>query len=240
MQLHTFDSPQAAKQAAAEALALALQEAGDAPVLFLSSGGSALGLLDLIPESVLSSRITMGMTDDRFSLDPAVNNFAQATQTAFYARLKSRGGRFISTLPRAVSSLQDTASAYEASLREWRALNPTGKIVATVGIGPDGHTIGVLPFPEDETFFADHFMIPSKWVVGYDATGKTTHVLRITLTLAFLMQEVTTAIVYAVGSKKKSALEHSLSPEGSLAATPGRVVLQLDTVSLFTDVSLSP
>ena len=69
----------------------------------------------------------------------------------------------------------------------------------------------------------------------YDAEDKTPIPLRVTATLPFL-REVDGAIVYAVGDQKAEALQKVVAHEGTLFSTPARVLKQMKSVTLFTDI----
>jgi len=53
--------------------------------------------------------------------------------------------------------LEKLAHRYESSLFEWAKKHPEGKIIATMGIGFDGHTAGIMPYPENPETFARLF-----------------------------------------------------------------------------------
>lgn len=126
----------------------------------------------------------------------------------------------------------------EASLHGWMAAHPDALVIATMGIGADGHTAGVMPFPEDETYFHKTFLDAERWVVGYDAGTKSPYPDRVTTSLAFLRDIVSSAVVYAVGTDKRSALERILASTGSLAETPARILSEMSRVDVFTDILL--
>ncbi len=45
------------------------------------------------------------------------------------------------------------AQRMEKNLRAWKNQNPQGKIIATLGIGADGHTAGIFPFADNSSTF---------------------------------------------------------------------------------------
>ena len=109
-------------------------------------------------------------------------------------------------------------------------------MVITQGIGEDGHTAGIMPYPENSALFKSLFDDPEKWVVGYDAEGRNEHPLRVTVTLSFLREVVDHSIVYAVGDGKKEALRQVLAETGTLWQTPARIIHEMRNVMLFTDL----
>ena len=240
LQVHTVASKGEAASALTEKLNVVLSEAQQdkKSVLLLVSGGSAFDLFPLITASSIDQNVTIGVLDERYSTDPKENNFAQFQQTDFYHGAKEKGAKFIDTTVQDGEVHEQHASRFEQALREWKETNSEGIIVATVGIGPDGHTSGVLPFPENPSLFSELFENPEKLVAAYDADGKNPYRYRSTTTNTFLKEYLDHAFVYAVGENKKDALTRVVSDTGSLAETPARVLREMKDVQLFTDVTL--
>lgn len=210
MTIHPCRDPiDAAKQAGALLSGLLVQK----PLLLFLSGGSSLDLLDYTDTSGLNEQVAIGVLDERG------DNFARLRETRFFAEAQKKGIH--------------TMDLEEGALRAWK-----GRIVITLGIGPDGHTAGILPYPEDAAAFEILFNDPNHWVVGYDAAGKNPYPLRVTVTLPFLRQ-VDASVVYACGKGKKEALTRLIAREGSLAETPARITCEMKRVSLFTDLPVS-
>lgn len=218
------------KSAAVDFLNNSLRENSQKPMLFLSSGGSAFDLLDEIEEEAFGSHITVGVLDERYSEDLYTNNFAQLRSMPFYQKAKDKGCRLISTLVEDRTQEQ-LADDFEQALKQWRKENLDGKIVITQGIGPDLHTSGVMPFPENQEVFENLFLNPEKWVVAYDASGKNPYSKRVTTTLSFLKDEVDISVVYAVGKDLTKVFEE----EGSLHQTPARIIKEMKNVKVFSD-----
>ncbi len=206
-----------------------LENNKDKPILLLLSGGSAFSLLDNLD---VSQSMTIGVLDERYSDDESINNFSQLMQTDFYKRAQSVGCDFIDTRLMNRSQIE-LGNDFEKQLRIWKKLNPNGLIVITQGIGPDGHTAGIMPYPEDGEFFRDNFQ-SDNWVATYDAKDKNQYSLRITTTITFLIDVVDMSIVYAVGDNKKQSL-HNIQNQGSIAEVPARVLHNMKDVIVFTD-----
>jgi len=202
------------------------------PILFLSSGGSSLGLLERIV--IFPSNFTVGMTDERFSEDPKVNNFAHLSKTPFFEKAEEKGAYFIDTRIQPGEDMEVFAKRYEDSLQTWRKEHPGGRIVLTQGVGQDGHTLGIMPYPKEQSAFQELFEGVS-WVVGYDATKRSEYHLRATITLPFLRM-VDHSVLYMVGKEKKDALSLMLSAKGTLWETPSRIVHEMKDVHIFTDI----
>ena len=179
---------------------------------------------------------SIAVLDERYSSDATVNNFAQLEKTAFYERVREKGTNFIDTKVRAGKSMGDLARRFENDLRDWVA-RTKGTIIATVGVGPDEHTSGIMPYPEDPQFFETTFNDDARWIAAYDAGAKSPHRMRVTTTLPFL-RKIDSAIIFATGDAKKSAFEKMLAERGSLAESPCRIWREIPGTELYTDIRL--
>ncbi len=215
-----------AKGLAARALGDLFKKFRSAPVLFLSSGGSSLSLLEQVDIVIFSPNITCGVIDERLSADPAINNFLQLRGRLFGATALN----WVDSVLQAGDSLVDMADRIDSSWRAWRKDNPNGKITATIGVGVDGHVAGIMPNIDLKIF-------DNKWVAGYDAGPANKFPLRITATFEFLRSHVDFAIVYISGEEKRRALERVLADSGSLAETPARILGEMKNAKIFTDIS---
>ncbi len=206
------------------------------PTLLLVSGGSSIALLDRVNEAVLGSHITISVLDERYSDNPKENNFAQIAITPFYSRAIGKGARFIDTHVNGRTQMQ-LAADFNRDLGKWFDTNPTGTVVATIGVGPDGHTSGMMPFPEDPARFEQLFepSDPNNFVTAYDATGKNQYTARVTTNMN-LMRKIDTAIVFITGEKKRGTIERLRVATGTLAETPARIINELRNAYLFTDI----
>lgn len=212
-----------------------LQKEGRRDVLFLSSGGSALEALDDIPGSVVSPQLTIGMLDERFDPSNKISNYMQLRKTAFYKRAVARGCRLIDTSTKKNQTQAELADFYEKELRDWRTLHPKGVIIATIGLGPDGHTAGIMPFPENHEKFHELFE-GERFVVSYDAGKKNPYSKRITVTMSFLRQ-TNVACVFIVG-KSKGPIFRQLLADGTCAEIPGRIIKFLPNGTVHVDAEL--
>lgn len=240
MEIIQCSNPKEAGLRAREALQTMLHEKKQSaiPVLLLLSGGSAFSLLDAIPEDACGAHMTIGMLDERFSVDEDINNFAQFAKTGFYANSKTSGAAFIDTRGKGGETQDELATRFLYSFQNWVTAHRDGVVVATMGIGADGHTAGIMPFPEDSDLFGRLFEDEKRWVTAYDAGNKNPYPLRVTVTLPFLREQVADAIVFAVGDEKRSALKRMLADEGTLAETPARIIREMKNVQVFSNVLL--
>lgn len=226
---------------ASEKLNLILKDLAEhgVPTLLLLSGGSALKIAEQIEKNYLPKVLTLGVLDDRYSKDESVNNFSQLARTKLFRDAENIGAVFIDTRVNGEESIDEVAERADMAIKNWIAKNETGKIIITQGIGPDGHTSGVMPFPEDEEKFQKLFIDTEKYSVGYDAEGKNQYSLRITATLRFLMDKVDESVLLMTGAEKLQAFNSALDASGQLAHIPARVIHQMKKVNLFTDIKNS-
>jgi 6-phosphogluconolactonase/glucosamine-6-phosphate isomerase/deaminase len=204
------------------------------PTLLLLSGGSALSILPYIKKEHLGPNVTLSLLDERYTDDVSEQNFAKLKSTFFYETVLALRLPVIDPTPLAGEAPEDTASRLETEFIAWEAKYSVDKVViATMGIGGDGHTAGILP-DKDEGAFMRLFDDARHIVVGYEKPGAE-NPRRITASLYFLRKHVDHAIVYVVGENKASALSRLRITRGSLAEMPARIVLQMKDVSIYTD-----
>ncbi|MBI2644140.1 MAG: 6-phosphogluconolactonase [Candidatus Wildermuthbacteria bacterium] len=237
MQIVQCNSKEEARQSAVGKFNELLGGFGDQSILLLLSGGSALELVNGISAHVLSEKITVGVLDERYSIDPKENNFAQLASTSFCQKAQDKGAHFIDTRVEHKETLEELAHRFELFLKTWKRAHPFGKVLITQGMGPDGHTAGIMPYPEDRKKFENLFGRQDRWVVGYNATKeKNDYPLRITVTIPFLCNRVDASILYVVGESKKHALGLVLADEGKIWQVPGRIIHEMKHLILYTDV----
>ncbi len=224
------------KEKAGKAFNDMIKNRGDKPLLLLLSGGSSLGLLEYVTEDALKGGIAVGMLDDRYSTDPTVNTFKMLQETGFYHLALDNGGVFLDSSVNEREDLELYATRYELQIKKWMDLYPDGIIRATIGIGPDGHTSGILPHPEDPEKFEKLFN-GKHLAIGYDVGEKNIHRYRLTSTCTF-MKQFDQSMTYMTGESKRDALKKVLAETGTLAETPGRIVRELKNSIIFTDIEL--
>lgn len=240
IQVHEEKDEIAAKKSAAEVLEGLLKKYKQKPMLLMLSGGSAMGLLDFVDTASFGKHVTITVLDERHSKDPKVNNFAQLVETEFYRNLKEKKGiDFRDTQVQGRETLERLTERFGDYIEEWiRSYQPEAdeKIIITQGIGEDGHTAGIMPYPENPELFRKLFADPKRWVAGYDAGKKNPYPLRVTVNLPFLRQKVDHSIVYIVGENKRKVLERVLAGKGTLQETPARIIHEMKNVELFTNL----
>jgi 6-phosphogluconolactonase/glucosamine-6-phosphate isomerase/deaminase len=226
---------EAFRSAGSELDALFAQHMSD-PILFLSSGGSALQLVESVLPQYITDRITVTVLDERYSTDPQENNFALLTQTGFYSRVQEKGCRTIDTRVRQGETSEQLATRFEQALRDWKESHSEGIVIATMGVGPDAHISGMMPFPESKELFSKLFE-GDQWVASYDASGKNPYPHRVTTTMPFVRSVIDHALVFVSGEDKKQALEIIFNQEShAIHETPGAVFHEMKDVRVHTDI----
>lgn len=228
-------SKKALQQKAADKINSLLEKYKKSTVLLLFSGGSAFSLISLVDDKYLAKNLTVGMLDDRYTYQEKVSNFGQFARKGFYQKAMLRETSVIDSRIRRHELLPDLGRRMGNALKAWRKNNPNGKIIITQGIGSDGHTAGIMPYPEDKEMFKKYFE-KKKWITAYDAGSKTEHSQRVTVTFPFLTEQVDHSIVFVVGKEKKQVLKSILDEKSEPNEFPGRVIHQMKDVYLFTNL----
>ncbi len=235
MKIFKQQDSQSAAAEAGENLNKLLADNKNRPVLLMLSAGSSLNILEYVGITVLGPNLTVSVLDERFSDDPAVNNFSQLQKTDFYKDAFDSEASFFGTLPRKGETAGQLCERWEKNLKNWRAENPGGLVIASLGMGPDGHTAGIFPYPENENLFNELFN-GKNWVVSYDAGNKNKYPERITTTLTFL-KLIDIGLAYIIGAEKKDKLEAVISKTGKLHELPALIWHTIKDVRVFTDLS---
>jgi 6-phosphogluconolactonase/glucosamine-6-phosphate isomerase/deaminase len=207
----------------------------DSPTLFLLAGGSSLDVLSVLSDNIDWSNLTVTVLDERFTDNSEDRNFHQLKQRQIIKSNRS-DIHFIDPLPDSKTTAKAAGRRFAAKLEQWLADNPEGKIVATVGIGADGHIAGMLPVAKD--VFTERFQT-ARIAVGYSDVmldNEFTH--RITTTELFFTKHLDHAVAYAVGDSKCPVLQRLVAGTANIHERPAELLKQAPT-DLFTDCSLN-
>jgi 6-phosphogluconolactonase/glucosamine-6-phosphate isomerase/deaminase len=234
MEINRFASKDEATAAAGERLHNLLIVHKDGPVLLLLSGGSALAMLDYVSKVGTGEHLTIGMLDERFSLDSSANNFSQFQKTDFYTFALEMETNFFGTLPRPGETKEMLAERMEKRLRAWKEENPNGRIFATLGLGADGHTAGI--FPADEKRFSELFESET-WVMAYNAGELAQYPDRVTSTITFF-QLLDEGIAFVSGQEKADKLSAVINSVAPINELPARAWEKIKNVRVFTDINM--
>lgn len=234
MKINRFPTKKEALTGAGELLNGLLIKTLKNPTLLMLSAGSALEILGYVDEKTFSENLTVCMLDDRFSKTVDINNFLQLQKTDFYILAQNAGVNFLDTLPRSEEQILDTASRFENNLKTWKAKNTSGIIIATLGMGPDGHTAGIFP-ETDKKRFIDLFQ-SDPWVVGYNAKNKHKYPERVTSTLTFFKQ-INEGIAFVCGQEKKQKLDELLANKTEVNLLPATAWAGIKNLAIFTNLA---
>lgn len=193
-------------------------------VLWLTSGGSATDIQVQIMDALSSalpgnelSDLTILPVDERYGdFDHADSNGAQLGRAGFnpYPAL------WLDVLSEN-KSFTETVSFYNELTTT--ALNEADYIIATLGMGSDGHTAGILPnSPAVED--------TESLVVGY----KWTDYERMTLGLTVL-SKINTAYVLCYGEAKEDALKRLQENDEPLSKLPSKLLYNIPNVTIYND-----
>ncbi len=194
-------------------------------ILLMLSGGSNLKILDLVPKELLDNPgITIYVLDERFSSDLALNNSLQ---------IKEKGVNINLTVPDHEESLEAFASRFNDELRLWLNQNPDGELIATLGMGPDGHMAGISPMPEDQSKF-DATFNQEKLAIGY--VGNLSPAERVTVSPAFLAR-INLFITLITGEPKREAFKNFINRKTKPNVHPIQLLHEfLGKTIIFTDL----
>ncbi|MFM2374540.1 MAG: Glucosamine-6-phosphate isomerase/6-phosphogluconolactonase [Candidatus Parcubacteria bacterium] len=228
-----FVSSRDPRAEAAKALEGVLGTHQGTPVLLLVSGGSAMSLLDAVDSRVLGPHLTLTVLDERYPLDSASSNFAALERTNFYAQCV--GARVVIMKQSFARDFSSYAQTFAAMLHAWRVQYPGGVVIATLGVGSDGHTAGIFP---------DVYRVidpDDAWVSRYVVPPEINPFMyRVTVSRLFLEQEVDIGICYVSGQDKYDVL-HTLQRIPPPPTTlPAHTLQKMKKVIVFTDEIYSP
>jgi len=226
------------------------------PILLMLSGGSCLSIIDYVGPTALGANLSITMLDERFtpleartkntaadngglplmgfSQNPEINNFVQLQKTDFYKDAFEAEASFFGTLPRNGESIEDLRQRWDKNLKTWRKENPNGLIVATLGMGQDGHTAGIMPFPEDPIKF-DQLFNNQEWTAAYNAGAKNKYPERVTATLTFLKM-IDFGFAYVSGKEKQKKFGRLISRDAKAVELPAAIWHEMKNVKVFTEL----
>jgi 6-phosphogluconolactonase/glucosamine-6-phosphate isomerase/deaminase len=187
-------------------------------VLWMVPGGSAINAVVRIMENIptpLSNLLSVTLTDERYG-EPghADSNWQQLTAAGFL-------GKESTLLPVLISgkTLEEVVIAFDNLLS--KAFKENEVIIVQLGIGPDGHTAGILPGSDATS--------ASGLATGYATDGFT----RITSTFAAI-EQATAAYVMAFGAEKRPTLLE-LREDRSLVDQPAQILKRLPEAYIYSD-----
>jgi 6-phosphogluconolactonase/glucosamine-6-phosphate isomerase/deaminase len=188
-------------------------------VLWLVSGGSNIPIEKLVMDTIpaeLQPYLAI-MYDERYGPAGHQDSNLKQLQDAGFTPGKSA---LISAIGDGNLSLNESAERYNAAAQT--AYANADVIIAQLGIGPDGHTSGILPgSPAVES---------EKLVVGY----KWKDFERITFTFSALTQ-CSAAYVFAFGNNKREQLISLRDKAVPLSIQPAQILKKIPEAYIYND-----
>lgn len=223
------------KPASEAALKLQSLLEDDRPTLFLSAGGSSLQVLDELDDATNWQRVTVTILDERVTGKSSNRNFYQLQQIPAVQKHKSTI-EFIDPLSDPSIKPAEAGKQFANKLTQWQDTHESGQIIATVGIGEDGHIAGMIP--TNEQVFQTRFR-SAALAVGYeDDSLDNEFTKRITVTMTFLSDCLDQAIGYAAGNSKCSVLAELITSQANVWDRPAEILKQTPT-NLYTDCGVN-
>lgn len=207
-------------------------------ILLFLSGGSAVEIYKYLTvwmkdqKNNFAKNLTVGLADERYGkVNHPDSNEKQIRDTGFYDAIEGRGGKILSILTDRGSPCHEVERYNELISQK---MKDTNEIWAVLGIGPDGHTAGILPQDSQEKFKKN--FPTSRLVVYYELPNDYPNPFkkRITLTPQGLAQ-IDLAVVVVKSQGKEEVLRRMLTPDEPAYRTPA-VLLQDLNITLFTDL----
>jgi 6-phosphogluconolactonase/glucosamine-6-phosphate isomerase/deaminase len=217
----TTDSVEDAVQVVFEYIAQELRAGHH--VLWLTSGGSCIApqvevmtqLREVLHDKIVY--LTVLPVDERFgAIRHADSNTEQMRKAGFIAHSAAWHDVLSRNMP-----LQETVLYYSELTAE--AFAEANVVVATLGMGTDGHTAGLLPGSPAVTDTVST-------VVGYEWSDYT----RMTLGVATLLK-IPTAFLLAYGEGKKQALERLRQNDEPVEQLPAKILYDIADVTVYND-----
>jgi 6-phosphogluconolactonase/glucosamine-6-phosphate isomerase/deaminase len=186
-------------------------------VLWLVPGGSAIAVVIKVAERLIAqdlSNLSVTLTDERYGdLSHADSNWHQLEDLGFQLERAK-------LYPVLTGDYREqTTKNFASTLR--KLLTESDYRLGFFGIGPDGHTAGILP--------GSPAVDAKEFAAGYTAPNFE----RITMT-PLAIAKLDEAVVYAMGAAKWPILEQ-LQVDLPLAKQPAQALKQVPQVTIFND-----
>lgn len=215
------------------------------PGLVLLSGGSALPVYDTLAPRLREAAPDgagwlFGMVDERYDAEANTYLELKTNHQAFLAALDAVGAGFADTSPVEPDQYRMAERYHGVLSRQLEQVRQgQGKVIILLGMGPDGHTAGMMPYPENPEEFHRLFIDTDRLVVGYDASGRNPYARRFTATVP-LLRQADRLYAYVTGAAKQEKLQEALNGTAEPAVLPAVLLGQLrDRLILATDCSIS-
>ncbi len=203
-------------------------------VILFISGGSALDILDHMSDQCAAHIDTITVIDERLHVDSPDQNIVKLYEKEDLISKLSTAR--VDIIPRDFFEGLTPIEA-EKKYREYlkKLLKKDLHIHATLGVGEDGHTAGILPQSGDMTY--RELFCTSELIRAY-TSPQAAFPERITVTPTFLAEHVDHAVVYAANESKKEVLNALLKGDNAQHIMPANVLHNMRSVTLITDQRL--
>lgn len=209
-----------------------LSEHSGEKILFYTSGGSAIKVLDQIDTNNLNKSVAVVMADDRFTDELSGSNYLQMTKTSFYEDAKAAGVLIIDTSPGKCLSAGELAKGLNKTIRDFHKQNQKAQVIGLFGIGHDGHTASIFPTKSENKFKTDYLQV-GPYVCVNNKQGSD-YPVRVTLTPTYI-KRIHELVIYAEG---KQEVLLSLQFAKNEWQNPGLILINHKNSSLFTDAEV--
>jgi 6-phosphogluconolactonase/glucosamine-6-phosphate isomerase/deaminase len=186
-------------------------------VLWLMSGGSAIAINQTVLsklQKISCSNLAIGLTDERFGKV----GHTDENWTAILRSTPVPAGSTTAPINNG-KNIEQTTMDYAAKLKQ--LLQWADYRIGFFGIGADGHTAGILPHSS---------AVKSLDVV---ASYQAHDYARVTMT-PIAIEQLHTAVVYAVGEQKHAVIE-KLGSDVSVDEMPSQILKQAGELVIFND-----
>ncbi len=207
------------KQLVADAIAkvITAQLQAGHKVLWLVPGGSAIAVAVLVAQQLREiehSGLAVSLTDERYGPVGYVDSNWQQLVLAGFSLPQARLLPVLTGADLAETTLRfDTILQHELTTADYS--------IGVFGIGPDGHTAGILPGS------------PAVHATDLAAAYSTPQFERVTMTPVAIAQ-LDEAIVFAVGSEKWPTLQ-ALGMVNNIDVQPAQVLKQVPRLTIYSD-----
>ncbi|PIY79422.1 MAG: hypothetical protein COY81_02555 [Candidatus Pacebacteria bacterium CG_4_10_14_0_8_um_filter_43_12] len=189
--------------------------------LLLLSGGSCLDVAKFLLENLATEKLLSGtmisLGDERWvEVNSADSNQHQLEARGLITLIQDNGGEFIPFLGQETKPKEATS---RLNHRLHQLIEEQTSIFLLAGMGEDGHTLGILPDPYAQRFSG--LFSSTDLVVYYHLADQQVNPFRKRLTLSLsALPFIAQVVIFAVGDKKQSALEHLQKKDQNLNQLP--------------------
>lgn len=173
-------------------------------VLWLLAGGSAKNYYEhvgkLLDGELDFTKLTISLGDERYDINPNHNTatWPELEKLDVFKMLQDKGAKVFQIL--SGGTIEVETERFHSLLE--KELQQESYVLANQGIGADGHTAGIIPIEDKESFKETY--LNKGYVVGHAKGGE--HPNRVTISPSMLLR-ADGILAYAVGDDKKPALK---------------------------------